>query len=309
MSYQTGRNVRVAYRVESVFGTAPGATGATQFRATPSSGLKLARAPINSSEIRSDGQSEIARLGSRSVSGNYIGELSMGTFNALFEAVLRGTFVGTALVPGTTPTRRSFTFEEYQQDIDISQQFLGCRVSSMRVNCPPNAHATVDFGIVGRDMAILTGGAAPYFTGTPSVTSTIGLVAVDAAISLGGSPILDLTAVDFMLDLKAKDEAMIGTTLTPDVFDNQMTISGSLSAVRKDAALQSDFLGETHLALVIALAEPSPGTGVLTFTLPKIVLTDYASSFGADGALIATIPFTAGFDSVTGGMIKIDSVP
>ncbi|HEV7417866.1 MAG TPA: phage tail tube protein, partial [Tianweitania sediminis] len=91
MAYQSGRNVAVSYKLETEFGQLPGATDAKAFR--PNSGqLTLAKEAITSNEIRRDGMSTRGRHGSRSVTGQYAGDLSVGTFDELIEAVFRGTF-------------------------------------------------------------------------------------------------------------------------------------------------------------------------------------------------------------------------
>lgn len=91
MAYQSGRAVAVSYAPESTFGVKPGASPSKAFR--PNGGqLTLAKEPINSNEIRRDGMSTRGRHGSRSVSGQYAGDLSVGTFDDLIEAVFRGTF-------------------------------------------------------------------------------------------------------------------------------------------------------------------------------------------------------------------------
>ena len=91
MAYQSGRNIRVAYKLESQFGVLPGDTGAEIFRIN-SGGLNLAKEPINSGELRADGMTTRGRHGTRSVTGNYVADLSVGTFDDLLEAVFRGTF-------------------------------------------------------------------------------------------------------------------------------------------------------------------------------------------------------------------------
>lgn len=101
MAYQSGRNVAVNYKVESAFGELPGASGAKVFR--PNSGqITLAKEPIRSNEIRRDGMSSRGRHGSRSVSGQYAGDLSVGTFDELIEAVFRGTFATTLTIDDDT---------------------------------------------------------------------------------------------------------------------------------------------------------------------------------------------------------------
>lgn len=91
MAYQTGRQIEVAYKVEANYGTLPGATDAKVFR--PNTGnLSLAIEPIRSNENRRDGMTTRPRHGSRSVTGQYSGDLSVGSYDELIEAVLRGTF-------------------------------------------------------------------------------------------------------------------------------------------------------------------------------------------------------------------------
>jgi hypothetical protein len=92
MAYQTGRNLLVAYKAESVFGTAPDpSSGGKVFRPN-SGGLSLTKEPIRSNEVRRDGQITRGRHGSRSVSGSYAGDLSLGSYDDFIQAVLRGTF-------------------------------------------------------------------------------------------------------------------------------------------------------------------------------------------------------------------------
>jgi hypothetical protein len=133
------------------------------------------------------------------------------------------------------------------------------------------------------------------------------MVAVDAAITLGGVSTLDFTSCEFTLDLRAQTQPVIGSTVSPDVYDNNMAIAGTITALRSSATRQAAFLAETELALVLALGVPSPGTASITFTLPRIKFTDFTAALGADGPMIATIPFMAAYDTTTGGMIKIQT--
>lgn len=108
MAYQSGRAVSVAYKVESDYGQLPGASGAKVFR--PNSGqLTLAKEPIRSNEIRRDGMSTRGRHGSRSVTGQYAGDLSVGTFDEMVEAVFRGTFAAALSITEATAAMSSAT--------------------------------------------------------------------------------------------------------------------------------------------------------------------------------------------------------
>lgn len=305
MPLQTGRNILVAYKVEGPFGVQPAVlTGAKQFRLNPTAGLHLGRAVIPPNEVRSDGQSAMGRLGSRAVNGTLGGDLSQGTFDELFEAVLRGTFATGTLIPTNPPLRRSFTFEQYEQDLDITQVFTGCRLSSMTVRLTPDGMAQVEFGVVGANMTTLSAASAPLYT-SPTLASTLGMVATDAAISVGGVSTLDFTSCEFTVDLRAATQPVIGSTITPDVFDNNMVISGTITSIRRDAARQQAFLDETESSLVLALSVPA-STGTITFTLPRIKFTDYSASLGNDGAMLSTLPFMAAKDATK--MIQISTV-
>lgn len=92
MAYQTGRNITVAYALESTFGTLPaGASASKAFR--PNSGaMSLTKEAIRSGENRRDGQMTRGRHGSKSVAGSYVGDLSLGSYDDFIQAVFRGTF-------------------------------------------------------------------------------------------------------------------------------------------------------------------------------------------------------------------------
>jgi len=338
MAYQSGRNVAVSYKQETVFGTLPGGTGAKAFR--PNSGqLSLAKEPIRSNEVRRDGMSTRGRHGSRSVTGQYAGDLSVGTFDELIQAVFRGTFspaitvTNTAMTSITTTantivaaggswitqglrvgdvirltdhssadnnnrnlritaltatvitvaetltanatadtsftitrpkkliqgmTHRSFTFEEHEIDIDGSEVFKGVRVGSMQLQMQPNGMCILTFGLVGQDMEVMTGVAAPYFT-SPSETVTIGLTAVEAKIRLGGSDVLDVSSIDLTLNLNASGTPVVGSVVTPEVFTNLATVEGTITALKQDVARSQQFLNETELSLHLLFEEHETG--------------------------------------------------
>jgi hypothetical protein len=104
MPLQSGKNVSVAYKVQSGLGTpATGASG-EQLPLVPSSGLRLSKTPIESPEVRSDGMTTIPRHGSRSVTGELGGVLRVGALDTLFEALFRSTWVASATITQATMT-------------------------------------------------------------------------------------------------------------------------------------------------------------------------------------------------------------
>lgn len=374
---QTGKNIRVAYKQETTFNTPPGASGATQFRSNPGTGLALARQEVKSNEIRADLKTTMSRMGSKDGKGTYTGDLSVGTFDPLLAAIMRSTWAsvlsltstnftsittttntivaaggswlsmgvmvgdvlrltgsatagnnnrnlrvtgvtastitvaetltadGTAdtaatitrtkkLIQPAVPVRQSFTFEETYQDILESEQFTGCRVSSLKLTGKPNGMIEAAFGIVGADETVLTGAASPYYT-NPTLTTELGLVMSDAVIRFASGDVVNLTSFDLTIDLKAKTEPVVGSAVSPDVFDNAAEVSGSLSAIRKDLASVSDFLAETEVQLQVLMVEPNgaPAAFVSLF-VPRVKLTGATKQYGTDGPMIETLPFTVG---------------
>jgi hypothetical protein len=393
-TYQTGRNVLVAFKAESTFNTPPSAGSAFRFRPNASGGLKLARANIQPNEVRADGQTSMSRLGSKSVSGGYTGDISLGTFDPLLEAVLRGTwtaavaitqattFGGSAAATSVTtgantivaaagswilqgvrvgdviratglsdaannsknlrvtgvtaltitvaetlivnavadssftitiskklyqsavPVRRSFTFEEYDADVDLTEQATGCRISSVKISGQPDGMCLIEFGIVGADLIPLATGTSPFYT-SPTLTTSIALTLADATIRYGGADILTLTSFEVTLDLAAKTQPVIGGIVTPDIFENPAQVSGSISGIRSDFTNLTRFTSETELELHVLMVEPeSEPKDFISLFLGRIKLTGVDKGFGADGAMIETLPFmvgpkegTTGYDS------------
>jgi hypothetical protein len=382
MPYQTGKNAYVAFKVEGTLGTKPAAGGASIFRAAPSAGLELKRASVMPTEYRSDGQTTQARLGSKSVDGAYSADLSAGTFDALFEALLRGTWLASfaitnatmtsvttaggntivaaagswitqglrvgdiiqlsgftdagnngrnlrvigltatvittaetdlinnaaadssfsvqvlkRLVQGNPPVGRSFTFEEYYQDIDGSQVFKGCRLSKVTLKFNADQTVQIEFGLVGQDEEVLTGASAPYFT-TPTLTTTVPLIISDGKVRVNGVDAIDFTSLEITFDLSASTQPVIGTLLTPDIFTNPAKVSGTLTGLRQDFTRLNLLINETVFEIMVMCVEPTGAPAkCMAFWFGNVKAMGNQKSLGQDNALIETIPVNIGADA------------
>lgn len=382
MAFQTARQIEVAYKEQSVMGTPETGSGGLGFRAN-SGGLNLTKDPINSNENRRDGQRTRGRHGSRSVSGQYTGNLSVGTFDSLIAAMLWGAFgsdlviteatsggptqittttstivgnagswitaglrvgdmirltnhstagnnsknlgpiLGLSATTITLPagqltlnavadtaftitrpkkvicgsTRKAFTFEEREIDIDGSEIFEWCRVSSLEISLQPNAMATVTIGLVGRNMTTAEGGSSPSLT-SPTYTTTQGLTAVEAALYLGTTQVTDLTGVTIRMDRRAAGNPVVGSNLTPDVFDNDLEITGSITGLRQDFTRTTAFLNETDLSLSLKFAEnETEPADFIAVHVPYLSLaTSSKSELGQDGPRTQTLDLLIGKD-------------
>lgn len=380
MVYQSGRNVGVSYKLEgNGYGKLAGAAGAKAFR--PNSGsLVLGKEVARSGENRRDLMTTRGRHGSRSVTGSYVCDLSVGSFDELIEAVFRGTFTPVLTITEATAgltsitttanaivaaagswitaglrvgdvfrlsghataanngrnlrcvgltastitvaetlvvdavadtafsvvrpkkllqgvTARSFNFEEYEADIDGSEVFKGVRVGSMQVQLQPNGNCTLSFGLVGQDMEVMTGVAAPYFT-DPTEFVSIGLSAVEAMIRIGATDMLDVSSLDMTLNLNAAGMPVVGSVVTPDVFTNLATVEGSVTALKSDVTRSQQFLNETELSLHLMFVEPESGAAdFCAFFLGNFTLASATKGeIGTDNGRTQTFSLLTGVD-------------
>lgn len=381
MAYQTGRNVQINYKVESAFNTLPGASGGKAFRPT-GGGLQLSKQVFSSQEIRRDGLQVMGRHGSRSVAGSLNGELSLGSFDDFFQAVMRDTWdsplsitqaamtsittttstivaaagswitqglrVGdiirltnhaqagnnsrnltiTALTASTitvaetltadasadtsfTVTRpkklkrladtsytdRTFTIEEYGVDVDLSEVYTGCVINSARIQLQPNGMVAVNFGIVGADATANASGSSPYFT-SPTITTSLPMVGVDAKLYKAGVAVADLTSLDITVAVNAGGVPVIGSYVTPAMFTNTMAVTGTMSAVRKDLQNLTDFINETEFSIGITCVEnESEPKDFFSIFMPSVKFADVnKNELGANGPRIETLPLLVGID-------------
>lgn len=190
------------------------------------------------------------------------------------------------LSQATTPTRRTFTFEEYFEETDTSYQYVGVRVTSMRWRFLPNAMVEVTFGLMGLNRTALATGASPYFT-SPTEYTTLALVADDSSIAYNGSLVTNLTGwtIDFVI--AADGPAVIGSVVKPGTFDNDLEVTGEITGLISDFSDDTLYDAETEIEMSIMLTEPeSEPKSFIHFYAGAVKITDIAGDKGGDGAFI-----------------------
>jgi hypothetical protein len=209
---------------------------------------------------------------------------------------------------GVPPVDRYFTIEEYFQDIDASEVATDAVWSSMEVTLAPDQTANVSLGIVARDVTTAAGASAPVFT-SPTTYARAAFVSTDAKLIVNGTPRVNLTGFSLSWDIAAATVPVVGSTISPDVFKNQGTLSGSVSALREDLTLFDLFDDETEVALAFTLVEPTAEPKkFLSFYVPLATLNGNDAPLGGDNAMVETIQWTAGLASATGdvpGMLLV----
>ena len=193
------------------------------------------------------------------------------------------------LVSAATPTRRSFNVEQYDTDIDLTELFLGCRCVGFNLSCKPGAMAQVSYSFLGMDRSALADGASPFFA-SPSLTTSLGMIADDSTILKDGVAVTSFNGFDLNFSLAAAGEPVIGSLTTPDIFDNDLTVTGSISGLREDFTYIDLYDDETEFSLSILLeeAETDPDS-CLGIYLPRVKIQALSAPVGGgDGAKIET---------------------
>jgi hypothetical protein len=299
------QNYYVAIKAEPVSIGVPDVTvtGAAKMRLNEFTAPELAQALINPGEVRSDGKTAMPRLGTKAGSVTFPADLRYTEHDPYMQAALRGTFTADVLVPGIT--RRSYTAEVYEQDLDASVLDYGLRFGGMRVFGAPDEPVHIEYPAMFIDQAVLASGSSPFYT-APTLTTTDYMVATDAVITIDAAPVLNLTSFDFTFDNGLSLAKVVGSKLSPDVYENNLSITGSLSAIRSSTARQSAYLAGTPFAFVLTCEDPDGNQ--IVFTFANLLATSFTLPLGNQGPPVSTFNVVGG---VVGAaeMVEIERIP
>ena len=225
------------------------------------------------------------------------------TANAVADTSFTLTILKKIVTNTAGPTRQSFSVDQYDQDIDLSELFLGCRVTGVRLSFRPGAFVQAQFTMVGLDRTQLATGTSPHFI-SPTVTTGLGLVADDSAIFYNGAAVANFTGFDLDLQITASGEPVIGALVSPDVYDNDLAVSGSITGIRQDFSNLTLFDAETEFAVGILLQEPGTApVGSMSFWMPKVKINELSAPVGGgDGAKIETLALEVGVPTATSSL-------
>lgn len=195
-----------------------------------------------------------------------------------------------ALIPTSGFTDTYFTFEHWFSDIAQSEVFSDCKVSQLDLNLPATGMATIKAAIMGLNYQSAT---AAYFT-APAANTTSGiLAAVNGALLVGGVQVAYVTGLTLTVNGNLKSEAVVGSNVSPDVFDGSIDVSGQVTAFFKDGTLRDLFVNETESSIVCAMTTSNAANAdFMAFTLPRVKLSGAKKDDGQKG-LVLTLPFTA----------------
>lgn len=298
MAFAQGSRSRLAYGIESTFGTA-----ASTYKNIPfnTHSLNLTKDRVAGNEIQPDRMPRVDRHGNRQVAGDIVVDLRDADFDDLIRSAMLSNWSSDVIKVGTTPV--FLTIEDYAQDIDQARLFTGCAVNSMAVSLAPNQMVTTTFGIVGKDMAIsatektvtAASGAAPFDAYSGDLA--IGNVGGSSAVAI-------VTGLDFTLTNSFAPTFVVGSDSTPSLEYGMATVEGTLTAYFEDVALINRFLNETETEIEVSVDDPT-GANAYTFLFPRVKIN--SADVGVDGptSRIINMSFVALYDSTEASNLVI----
>ena len=300
MAFAQGSRSRLAFGVESAFGTAASSYTNLPFN---THSLNLSKERVAGNEIQPDRIPRVDRHGNRSVAGDIAVDLRDTAYDDLIESAMLSTFSTGVIKVGTTP--KYLTLEDYAGDIDQARLFTGCAVSTMNVSMAPNQMVSATFGVVGKDMTVsatektvsAAGVAEPFdaYSGDLKVADVDGIGAA-SALSI-------ITSVDFTVTNSFSPTFVVGDDSAPALEFGRAEIEGTITAYFEDLSLVNRFLNETESAIEVSVADPSANT--MTFLFPRVKFN--AADIPVDGptSRIVTLPFVALYDDTELTNLKI----
>ena len=302
MAFAQGSRTRLSYIAESTFGTTP----AGNFQEIPYSthSLNLTKERVQGNDITSDRIPRVDRHGNKTASGDIVVDLRAGNFDAFLEALLFSTWDASPVASpdqlkvGTT--LKSFSIEDYMEDIDQARLFTGMVPSQAQFSIQPNQMITTTFSFMGKDGTI---GATQKTTDAATVNDPFDAYSGDIQIADHNGTLAALssvTAVDFTINNNLNPTFIVGTDTTPQMEYGMCTVEGSLTAYIEDATLFNRFINETESEFEVSVNDPS-GSNEYKFYFPKVKFNTATADLQNPQSRLIQLDFVALYDDSASG--------
>lgn len=320
MAIATGFNSKLSFAPEASY-LASTTTGFEELNQKGNS-LSLAYAVQTTERIRGDRNTDKILKGSHSVTGDVTFDLSPDAdHNELIHAALctdtaldaDDDGAGTVYVNGGT--QRSFVFVREFLDINATgdaQIFTGCQVNAFSMTIPADGFIESSVSLMGATMTE----ADAHPGNSPTATSTVTpFTSQDARVSIGGSEDTTITEISLNVENGMSPVYVIGNEKPIEGHLGKMTVTGSLTAHFTSNANYTRFVNSSSqeagtAAIVIEIDNDRTGydsTDGIKFNMPVCAFTSGATEVSADGAVTASLEFTALYDSGIDGAIEFDT--
>lgn len=204
-------------------------------------------------------------------------------------------------IPLSGHTDNSLAIEHWYADAGFNQSelFLGCKATQCAIDLPPSGIATVNWDMVGQDLAETTakrGGVAPtaqYFTSPTAATTSGTLAAVNGVVRLAGQSVAVLTGLSLQIAANFTGDPVVGANIIPQQFPGRVVVTGQASMYFDGVTARDAFINETEIEILAAFTTSNSGTAdFISFALPRVKFGGASKDDGEKG-LVQTLPFQA----------------
>jgi hypothetical protein len=218
----------------------------------------------------------------------------------------------TTYVPMTGHTDKSIAFEHWYSDLVQSELFLGGKISKATLQLPPTGMATVNFDVMGQDMADTAtkrGGVATtaqYFTSPTAQTATATLAAVNGLLRAAGATYATITGLTVEINADYTGDPVVGANIVPQLFPGKLSVTGQFTAYFDSVTMRDAFVNETEVDLIAAFtSDNTAAADFITTVMPRIKVGS-ANKDDGDGGLVQTFKFQALLNTAGGAGIKTE---
>lgn len=205
------------------------------------------------------------------------------------------TLAGKRLKCGTT--LKTYCIEESFNDIVQFRLFKGVAVNEMEIKLQPKAIAMATFTFIGQDTEPFQGTqfAGSYSAGSNSAP----LDAFSGGLWEGGAASSLVTGLNIKLANGRTAEGVIGSRVTPAIFEGRANITGSATVFFQDATAYNKFVTETQTSIDILMVDVN-GTDFLRVVVPACKFSTGKIDPKAEGPIPITMDFQSIVDTVSG---------
>lgn len=296
MPQATGAKSQVVIGVETVFKTAP-ATG--HIMPVNSCGLKPSRPKQTAGTIRGNLNPGAPFDGNLAITGDVVVPVDSTAFWYWLQLAL-----GDPVITGTGPyvhtfsmgtDRPSFTLEQRFTDIDTPQyfQYLGCKISSMKIGFGGDGELTATFGIV----------AASYSIELASFHAAAAAVVLNRlhnrhlSLTEGGGALSNAISfdIDINFNLDTSNYCIGGGGELGFIPDGVYDVKGTMKALFEDVSLLTKAQNATESSVVATLSNGA--SSILVINIPELQYQEDMPSIEGPKGVQATLPFVAYYEN------------
>lgn len=219
-----------------------------------------------------------------------VAAIPTGGANFTAQTAFTLAVVGRKLLNGVA--RSSYTIEQNFPSTDVSELYTGCRIGGCSISLPPNGIAQASFQIMAQDGQVLPAASAPYFSAPTAAPTTSTLTGIEGGVRLAGVEQAIVTQLDLNISLNLSQTPVIGSPVSPDIFEGRTVVTGSLTYYLNDETLLNVFRQETEVDLV-AVCLAANGLDFISFNMQRVKLNGANKQLSGDGGILIQSPFQA----------------